>query len=698
MKTFFKCLITQVLAVSITSLQAQMSWKFINPDPYIPTIQKMHSVSGKIFALCEEGQLLETDDLLNTFTISTVNFPDPDPGITAFNFSDDQTGVFVGYSGSTEVIYRTVDKGLSCTSVYQHTGSLVGLQDAAFKNNVGYAVGLNGRILKTTDAGITWNPQNSATDKSITEIALFDENKGIAITNTRLVLQTADGGATWIKNSTSMPVPCTNLAIAEGNIVYIQCGSDLYKSSDAGQTWSFVSSFSGFEPADIRFVSADTGYCTSPYFYSQKVLRTTDGGVSWQETGLQNIDYTYFMNSSTGFFTGNIIYRTQDAGLSYQQLTKRVTSNTLSSIDFPDENTGYIGGAMGTLLKSVNGGADWETLPFPDTHGIKVVEFDTQSKGFCITQGYDQNFNFINNVYKTLDGGINWSSLKIFTNKVIRDIEVLSNDYLIAVGYENTGAYPPYISYSTDGGLNWNTGDAGITKTLNAVSMHTKTYGFIAADNYILKTLDGGQTWTNTAFSEPIRDIQVVDSLTIYAAGNKIYRSTDAGSSWMPVFSPGYVSLMALQFADFQHGYASGLDVMTFDWKFYRTADAGLTWTVIPIPYYTGEINDLFFTGTDKGFILGQDGVILASDTSHIISSPGISGIYPLILYPNPSSGEVFIKSDCLDNIQICRLSDGRLISDYRMEGRQLRVFKKGLYLISVECTGKRYIQKLIVE
>ncbi len=66
----------------------------------------------------------------------------------------------------------------------------------ADKNN-GYAVGYNGTILKTTDAGLSWKTLNSGTTNSLFSVSFTNVNTGIVCGASGLILKTTDGGLSW---------------------------------------------------------------------------------------------------------------------------------------------------------------------------------------------------------------------------------------------------------------------------------------------------------------------------------------------------------------------------------------------------------------------------------------------------------------------------------------------------------------------
>lgn len=72
------------------------------------------------------------------------------------------------------------------------------MMDIFFLNqNLGWAVGNYGHILKTTDGGETWNHQNSGVTQELNDVEFIDENIGWAVGMNGVVLHSTNGGTTW---------------------------------------------------------------------------------------------------------------------------------------------------------------------------------------------------------------------------------------------------------------------------------------------------------------------------------------------------------------------------------------------------------------------------------------------------------------------------------------------------------------------
>ena len=85
----------------------------------------------------------------------------------------------------------------------------------AFANaHDGWAVGLGGTVLATTDGGAMWFAQSSGTAFDLTGVAFANATDGWAVGLGGTVLATTDGGATWVAQSSGTKAPLYAVAVA----------------------------------------------------------------------------------------------------------------------------------------------------------------------------------------------------------------------------------------------------------------------------------------------------------------------------------------------------------------------------------------------------------------------------------------------------------------------------------------------------
>jgi photosystem II stability/assembly factor-like uncharacterized protein len=311
----------------------------------------------------------------------------------------------------------------------------------------GWAVGYSGVILLSSDSGRSWQQSASCPIRaaSITDMHFFDSSRGYAVGTHNLVLWTLNAGQTWKsltqengfldlfkiyspsqdtawafgwlgwlnkttdgwKTVQKPPPPMvsglhfqnhgvawlmepTDIFMVNRNLGYLVGDSLIWKTTDAGATWS-VSIWHGYLlPSNyypnegslfhVFFPSADTGFVAGQYTIlldttSTKVrdygiiFRTRNGGETWDtlDYGYRNKIYgMYFWNAQNGIIiseSGDVL-KTSDGGDSWRkafQIPDMIPGQaSLSGINFLTNKVGYITAVPAKIFLTTDGGESWK--------------------------------------------------------------------------------------------------------------------------------------------------------------------------------------------------------------------------------------------------------------------------------------------------------------------------------------------------
>jgi len=89
------------------------------------------------------------------------------------------------------------------------------------EKNTGYIAGSKGRILKTTDAGETWQAKSSGTEQRLYTIAFRDSLHGYAGGIRGTFIETDDGGETWKQSNFITDKTIWNINFPSENTGYV---------------------------------------------------------------------------------------------------------------------------------------------------------------------------------------------------------------------------------------------------------------------------------------------------------------------------------------------------------------------------------------------------------------------------------------------------------------------------------------------
>ncbi|RMF30430.1 MAG: hypothetical protein D6759_11970, partial [Chloroflexi bacterium] len=183
--------------------------------------------------------------------------------------------------------------------------------------------------------------------------------------------QTTDGGESWSRLPWT-PGEGITQAIAifpgDGRVLYILHERRVFRSDDAGRSWRFVSFIPEGVEARHLLVShqnADLLYLASA---NAGVLRSTDGGSSWQiiNEGLKDhrivqIAISPLTPQRLYVVTRQEVYRSDDGGVSWISIGRPSETAELTAIALDPERPGivYLGTSDGRVLVTTNAGRSW---------------------------------------------------------------------------------------------------------------------------------------------------------------------------------------------------------------------------------------------------------------------------------------------------------------------------------------------------
>ena len=270
----------------------------------------------------------------------------------------------------------------------------------------------------------------------------------------------------------------------------------------------------------------------------------------------------------------------------------------LNGVFFNDENTGFVVGDDGTLLKTTNGGYNWEPISLGNQHWLTDIGFYNNEIGFIISYG---------SIYKTMDSGNSWL-LKISGLGFLSGISIVSENVVYVSGSQGE------ILKTTDGGENWEFQVTGVNTDLDDISFIDDLNGVACGGGAIIITSDGGNTWNNNPFNHHFFDVEHLNNNTIIATTginwmtntSSILRSTNSGVSWTSIENPAYYPLKDVSFSN-------NLCIAVGNYgTVVSSLDLGNTWAVksTSVTQTNESFYDVSFKDHLNGFAVGSFGKI----------------------------------------------------------------------------------------
>jgi len=123
--------------------------------------------------------------------------------LSGVSFVTPQAGWACGLGG---IILHTTDGGASWTPQTSNTSNW--LAWITFNKNArhGWSCGGNGTVIWTTDGGSIWTPGNTGTTNGLVSCAFADTLIGFAVSGNGLIIKTVDGGRNWFRDSSGTTI------------------------------------------------------------------------------------------------------------------------------------------------------------------------------------------------------------------------------------------------------------------------------------------------------------------------------------------------------------------------------------------------------------------------------------------------------------------------------------------------------------
>jgi photosystem II stability/assembly factor-like uncharacterized protein len=264
-----------------------------------------------------------------------------------------------------------------------------------------------------------------------------------------------------------------------------------------------------------------------------------------------------------------------------------------------------------------------QTVYFSDKF-YDVVARDPQS---ALIAGYGGK------LLETRDGGSSFTRLTTNTDLALYDIAAVG-DRLWVAGQEGL------ILHSPDGGQTWERQDSGTSNYLFSIFFWNENHGIAVGDKSVVtETFDGGKTWTarkiprtfdadnpdlELAMQDPIfYDVRFLDEQTGWITGEfgQLLKTTDGGKTWTQtqqsliseetgIVDPMDVpTFFGLHIVGPEEVYAAGLDG-----KIAHTTDAGQRWSFEPMELAFPIVDPLYkaiVTPDGTGWAVGAAGEVV---------------------------------------------------------------------------------------
>jgi Photosynthesis system II assembly factor YCF48 len=266
----------------------------------------------------------------------------------------------------------------------------------------------------------------------------------------------------------------------------------------------------------------------------------------------------------------------------------------IHDIAFITAKIGYAVGEQGEVFKTTDGGTNWTQLELSDAgndyfYGVAVLT----AEKVIITGFYDASSSY--GVFRwSEDGGRTWTKDMSPGPQWLQQVRFVKGENGIIMPLVATGPSNTKAEYTTDGGATLSNWKKSIADPSGAwfdpqfsmlTDLHARASGI-----HFCTSLTGGSKWSCSGSVDPVFDGPVffLNDNFGWVGGGEIapnvegwlHATTDGGKTWTDRTLDGPWPIRSILFLNRKTGWAGGGNIYTNVGGIYFSADGGSTWSV----------------------------------------------------------------------------------------------------------------------
>ena len=555
------------------------------------------------------------------------------------------------------------------------------LVNIAFSGGVGYAVGLGGTALSTSNGGQSWTGLTTGTAANLERVQVLNPTTVVVGGGEGCVTRISENGGQLFRRIFNVaeskcpePVAAFSFISAKEGFLLLQNGL-VELTTDGGETFARRTGVPGTPssseggPAggiDIHFFSATKGIAFVGSGGQAAAYMTPDGGVSWARIALpsgSNVTSVHFVNEKVGYAIGpNTLLRTENGGETWAAQAI-ASGNAFRTIDCSTELNCLLTVTGGNQLIETTDGGKTDTVKTTSSQLIYAAGYQTPSQIVAVGES--------GATVLSSDGGATFTSASADIGGQYGRLRQGPGQMLLAPGSNGN------VAISTNGGLTWQRIATQTSQELVDVSFGTPSIGYaLDAGGGLQRTSNGGASWQTLSpgTSGRASSVAAIGEKTVLLLGPVGMSRAVGGGAFEPVTGPvashapvnEYQLVGTTMFA-----YGTHTHILI------RSTNEGDSWSAITMPLSRKKnkakkikanpgvaIRSIAFTSATSGMLLDTEGRLWTTRNggrswSQVTSAATEHGVQ--LAFASPTEGFMSVSSYGGDSTDayVMRTTDG---------------------------------------
>lgn len=614
----------------IKRMSSGYQWQSVDTYEDLNDVFFVDNING--YVVGGGGTILRTNDGGNNWSLVTLTSSTDLRGVHAMTTNE---AIAVG---PVDTLYKT-QNGSSWEPIILNFGQ--SFRRIQFIDNlIGYAVGSNGAVIKSTDGGGSWSLLNTGITSNLLNLKFKNALEGWVVGSNGTALKTVNGGVSW-QQVGSFPVSdvISSVELTNSNVVYIGKSNGTYSKNIGGNIWE------NFQIGEYNSTF------TSIHVLSGAMILTSDiGGIFTSYNGGDN-------------------WVIVEPNFDFSARALCTIGNTHS----------WLGWDYGKIMRSINN-QSWTSHNTGFSEWVKDIHFVTTEVGWYVSHN--------GAIRKSVDGGLTWTAQTSGTQENLNAISFYNLTTGWAVGENET------ILKTTDGGLTWVAQDGGFSiGDINAVYIIDEQTVYTVG-GLVLKTTNGGNTWefqTGGVGFDFDKGCFLNEQIGwVVGANQQIKKTIDGGENWIDQPQVGNSASMNINDIFFiNENIGIVVSGSNINQQVFKTTNGGLTWELQTIKCSLSFFEIGHYQNGNL-LIAGAGGTVMSSTNFW----SDITGLVedqdnPISVYPNPSSEMLTVQVD--DEILNATIYNvlGNEVMHFKRKNINISSLSEGSYIIQIQTAKK---------